>query len=222
MKDAAVPPRLRRRSLLVAAGPLVLAFAAVRSAAAATSPAAAGPAAIVAVRLWPAREYTRVTIESDGALAARHSLFEGPHRLTVDLEGLELDAALRELVGQVRADDPFILGVRAGQYQPRVVRIVFDLKQPVRPEQFALLPVAPYQHRLIFDLYPTEERDPLLTLVREREEATDRAARVVQDSLADFIQRIEGRRNGVVAAPAPVPASGAATGPTAALPPRPA
>ncbi|MBL8345612.1 MAG: N-acetylmuramoyl-L-alanine amidase [Rubrivivax sp.] len=213
MKDATLPPYLRRRALLLAAGPVVLAFAADRS-------VAAGPsgAAIVAVRLWPAREYTRVTIESDGALAARHSLFEGPHRLTVDLEGLELDAALRELVGQVRPDDPFILGVRAGQYQPRVVRIVFDLKQPVRPEQFALLPVAPYQHRLIFDLYPTEEQDPLLALVREREEATDRAARVVRDSLSDFIQRIEGRRNGVAGAPAAVPASGA----TAALPARPA
>ncbi|MBL8288442.1 MAG: N-acetylmuramoyl-L-alanine amidase [Rubrivivax sp.] len=174
--------------------------------------AAAGDPTIVAVRLWPSLEYTRVTIESDRVLAARHNLVESPPRLTVDLEGLELDAALRELVGQVRADDPFIRGVRAGQFQPRVVRIVFDLKQAVRPEQFALQPVPPYQHRLIFDLYPTEERDPLLALVREREEASDRAARALQDSLADFIARIERieRRPG-----------GAAAGPAVAAPPPP-
>ena len=116
------------------------------SPAAASSPSAsAAPAAgdptIIAVRLWPSIEYTRVTIESDRVLSAKHSLVDSPPRLTVDLEGLELDAALRELVGQVRPDDPFIHGMRAGQFQPRVVRIVFDLKQAVRPEQFALQPV---------------------------------------------------------------------------------
>ena len=180
-----------RRSLIFAVGPVVLSFGAVvvargASAAPAPAPAASSPSAsvapaadptIIAVRLWPSIEYTRVTIESDRVLSAKHSLVDSPPRLTVDLEGLELDAALRELVGQVRADDPFIQGVRAGQYQPRTVRIVFDLKQAVRPEQFALQPVPPYQHRLIFDLYPTEERDPLLALVREREEASGRAAR---------------------------------------------
>jgi len=197
---------LQRRAWLRAAAPLALAFA-VRPADAvdAVSPT------IVAVRLWPAREVTRITIESDRVLQARHFLIEAPQRLSVDLEGLELDAALRELVGQVRPDDPFIQGVRVGQYQPRVVRLVFDLKQAVRPEQFALLPVPPYQHRLIFDLYPTAERDPLLTLVRDREEAQQRAAQVVQDSLSDFIARIEGR--GGTAAEG-VPAAGGGPGAT--------
>ncbi len=173
---------VRRRTLLLAAGPVVLTLSA---------PQLARGAGIVAVRLWPAREYTRVTIESDRILQARHSLFEAPYRLTVDIDGLELDTALRELVGQVRPDDPFIQGVRVGQFQPRVVRLVFDLKQPVRPEQFALQPVPPYQHRLIFDLYPVEERDPLLSMVREREEATERAARALKDALGDLIARIE-------------------------------
>jgi hypothetical protein len=50
----------------------------------------------------------------------------------VDIDGLELNPALRELVGKVRPDDPYIAGVRVGQYQPRVVRLVLDLKQPVR------------------------------------------------------------------------------------------
>ncbi|MBL8340053.1 MAG: N-acetylmuramoyl-L-alanine amidase [Rubrivivax sp.] len=206
----------RRRGLLLAAGPAVLLLAA---------PALVRGAGIVAVRVWPAREYTRLTIESDQPLAARHSLFTAPDRLTVDIDGLELDGALRELVGQVRPDDPFILGVRAGQFQPRVVRLVLDLKQPVRPEQFALLPVAPYQHRLIFDLYPVEERDPLLALVREREEAGERAARALQDALGELITRIEtGRPTAAPAGPGPAspasPAGPAASAPTP-LPPLP-
>ena len=205
---------LRRRSILQgavqAAGPVVLLLAA---------PQWARGAGIVAVRLWPAREYTRVTIESDRALSAKHSLIQAPHRLTVDLDDLELDAALRELVGQVRPDDPFIQGVRAGQFQPRVVRLVFDLKQAVRPEQFALLPVPPYQHRLIFDLYPTEERDPVTSLLREREEAADRGARARQDTLGELIARIE---NGPGAGAAPVSPASAATAASASRPGTPA
>jgi hypothetical protein len=88
---------------------------------------------IVAVRVWPARDYTRVTIESDLPLAATHFLAQAPHRLVVDIDGLELSPELRELVGKMRPDDPFIAGVRVGQFQPRVVRLVVDLKQPVRP-----------------------------------------------------------------------------------------
>jgi len=154
------------------------------------APAARG-AGIVAVRLWPAEDYTRVTIESDAPLAATHRMVEAPDRLVVDIDGLELRAELRELVGKVRPDDPYIAGVRVGQYQPRVVRLVFDLKRPVRPEQFTLLPVAAYQFRLVFDLYPRQEADPLLALIRDKEAAEARAAQAVQDALGELIARIE-------------------------------
>ena len=181
---------------------------------------------IVAVRLWPARAYTRVTIESDRALVARHLLTEAPYRLAVDIDGLELDSALRELVGKVRPDDPFIAGVRVGQYLPHVVRLAFDLKQPVRPEQFSLAPVAPYRHRLIFDLYPVQEADPLLALIRDKEAASERAAQAVQDALGELIARID--RPGlppttpapdmppVPVPPAPLPPAGAASAPGSA------
>ena len=119
-------------------------------------------ASIVAVRVWPAADYTRITIESDAPLAEKHFLAETPSRLVIDIDGLELSPALREIVGKVRSDDPFIAGVRVGQNQPRVVRLVIDLKQPTAPQLFTLAPVAAYQHRLVFDLYPTRERDPLL------------------------------------------------------------
>jgi len=146
-------------------------------------------ASIVAVRVWPADEYTRVTIESDTALAERHFLVGDPARLVIDIEGLELSPTLRDLVGSVRSDDPFIAGVRVGQNLPRVVRLVIDLKQPVAPQLFTLAPVAPYQHRMVFDLYPTHEVDPLLALIREKDQA-DRAAQAVQDALGEFIGKL--------------------------------
>ncbi len=151
----------------------------------------ANAANIVAVRIWPAPDYSRVTIESDRPLAARHFLTEGPFRLVVDIDGLELNAQLKELVGKVRPGDPYIAGVRVGQYQPRVVRLVLDLKQPVAPQQFALAPVAAYQHRLVFDLYPVKEADPLLALLRDKEAAEQQAARAVNDALGDLIARVD-------------------------------
>jgi N-acetylmuramoyl-L-alanine amidase len=147
-------------------------------------------AAIVAVRVWPAADYTRVTIESDAPLSARHFLAAAPERLVIDVDGLELSPQLREIVGKVRSDDPFIAGVRVGQNQPRVVRLVIDLKQAVAPQLFALTPVAAYQHRLVFDLYPTQERDPLLELIRGKEDAEQKAAQAVQDALGEFIGRM--------------------------------
>jgi N-acetylmuramoyl-L-alanine amidase len=146
-------------------------------------------ASIVAVRVWPAEDYTRVTIESDTPLAEKHFLAGNPQRLVIDIDGLELSPALRELVGRVQSDDPFIAGVRVGQNLPRVVRLVIDLKQPVAPQLFTLEPVAAYQHRMVFDLFPVQERDPLLALIQDKEQA-DRAARSVRDALGDFIGKL--------------------------------
>ena len=148
-------------------------------------------AEIVAVRVWPADDYTRVTVESDARLGVRHFMAQNPPRLVIDIEGIELSLALRELVGKVRADDPYIAGLRIGQNQPRIVRLVIDLKQPTAPQLFTLAPVAAYRHRLVFDLYPTEERDPLLALIRDKELAEHQAARAVQDALGEFIGRID-------------------------------
>jgi N-acetylmuramoyl-L-alanine amidase len=159
-------------------------------------------AAIVAVRVWPADEYTRITIESDAALTQKHFLADNPARLVIDVDGLELSPQLRELVGKVKPDDPFIAGVRVGQSQPRVVRLVIDLKQATAPQLFTLAPVAAYRYRLVFDLHPVEELDPLLELIRDKEQAEAKAARAVQDALGEFIARMNAS---VASSPASTP-----------------
>ncbi|MBI3156973.1 MAG: N-acetylmuramoyl-L-alanine amidase [Burkholderiales bacterium] len=164
-------------------------------------PARAQAQGIVGVRVWPAPIYTRLTIESDAPLVASHFLLRDPDRLVVDIAGLGLDAALRELVDKIRPEDPFIAAVRVGEPSPRVVRLTIELEQPVRPEQFLLEPVAAYQHRLVFDLYPVEAPDPLLALIRDKEAADERAARAMQDALGELIARVDGP--GARAQPAP-------------------
>jgi N-acetylmuramoyl-L-alanine amidase len=125
-------------------------------------------ATMMAVRIWPAADYTRVTLESDKPLQTRQSFIASPPRLAVDIEGMELNPALRELVGKVQASDPNIAGIRVGQYGPNVVRLVIDLKRPIAPQVFTLPPVASYAHRTVLDLYPAQAADPLEQLIQER------------------------------------------------------
>ena len=153
------PPRSPSRRSLLQAGSLVLLLG--------TQQIARG-ASILAVRVWPAPEYSRVTIESDTKLVAKQFFVTTPPRLAVDIEGIDLSPELRELVAKVKPDDPNIAGIRVGQNAPGVVRLVVDLKQAAQPQVFTLPPIAAYQHRLVFDLYPAEPVDPLEALIAER------------------------------------------------------
>ncbi|KXU90294.1 N-acetylmuramoyl-L-alanine amidase [Paraburkholderia monticola] len=150
----------RRQILRAGASTLVLGLVAPRLALASS---------VLGVRVWPARDYTRVTIESDQPLQNTQQLLQGPDRLVVDLSGLDLDQALKDLVSKITPNDPQISSVRVGQYQPHVVRMVFDLKGSVKPQVFALPPVGAYKYRLVFDLYPAVAPDPLMDLLAQTE-----------------------------------------------------
>jgi N-acetylmuramoyl-L-alanine amidase len=154
-----LPPHARaRRTLLKAGGTLLVSV---------MVPLPAAAAQILAVRVWPADDYTRVTLENDSDLKATHFIVKDPERLVVDVEGIDLNTALKGLVAKIQSNDPYIKQVRVGQNRPNVVRLVFDLKEPVTPQVFTLSPVGEYKHRLIFDLYPVNPPDLLAALIEK-------------------------------------------------------
>src|SRR5262245_50962734 len=124
-------------------------------------------AQVLSSRIWPARDYTRLTLESKSAI--KHSLFsvKDPERLVLDLETDELSPALSELQGKVASEDPYIQGMRVARNRPGVVRVVLDLKVEVKAQLFTLPPIAEYGHRLVLDIYPTVPVDPLAALLEE-------------------------------------------------------
>jgi N-acetylmuramoyl-L-alanine amidase len=140
-------------------------------------------ASVVAVRLWPAPDYTRVTIESDGELKVRGIETPSATQLQMEIEGIDLVTGLRDLVGQLRSSDPNIAGIRVQAAGANRVRLHIDLKQAIKPQVFHLTPVAAYQHRLVLDLYPLNPPDPLEQLIAQREKelnaASQRAARLL-------------------------------------------
>lgn len=148
-------------------------------------------AKILGVRIWPAEDYTRITLESDKALPITQQLLTNPDRLVVDVQGMELNSTLKDLVAKVKPNDPYVSQIRVGQFKPGMVRLVFDLKEPVKPQLFTLDPVAEYQYRMVLDLYPTIPPDPLMELVKSsarKESALEKANEEI-DLIAQFANK---------------------------------
>ncbi len=183
-----------RRQLLAAAGAMICLPVIPRLAMAST---------VLAVRTWPAADYTRVTLELDSELKAEHFTLENPHRMVVDISGLRMSDALQKLVSNVKADDPYIQSLRVGQNRPDVVRIVIDLKQAVAPQVFTLKPVGDYQYRLVLDLYPIVAQDPLMAFLKQQPDLSG------DDPLAQILEEL-GQGGGVPSTLAPPAAVGSA------------
>lgn len=160
-------PAVSRRTVLKAGATLMLSVTSL------AAPLRASAAQILAVRVWPADDYTRVTLENDAVLKATHFIVKDPERMVVDIEGLELNPTLKSLVAKIQSNDPYIKQVRVGQNRPNVVRLVFDLKEEVRPQVFTLPPAGNYKDRLIFDLYPVKEVDPIAAMIEKGNWSTD-------------------------------------------------
>jgi len=178
---------------------------------------------VVAVRVWPAPNYTRVAIEHDTSrLVYSTTRLTRPERLVVDIQNLQHGHGLRQILAGIQPNDPFIAQVRVGQFKPHIVRMVFDLKQAIRPQVFTLPPIAQYQHRLVIDLYPEVEADPLLAFLREYEasrktgSAEDQAP--APQAQAPAAPTTPQTQTGGPARPATVPPQSAANPPTAGAP----
>lgn len=131
--------------------------------------AASVASSIVAVRVWPAEDYTRVTIEHKGMVKFTQTMVHNPERLVVDIEGIDLNGVLKSLGDKVGPNDPYIRQLRAANYKPGVVRLVMDLKGEVAPQVFNLPPVGAYESRLVMDIYPVVPLDPLMQLVNNKQ-----------------------------------------------------
>ena len=150
---------------------------------------AAGETTISSARIWPARDYTRLTLESKAPLKFHLFSVPNPDRLVLDLQGVDSTGALSGLEGKVSSDDPYIGKLRVARNRPGVVRLVLDLKTAVKPQVFALKPVGEYGYRLVLDVYPRVAEDPLLTLIESdskttpvyKEGAVSRLATIVID-----------------------------------------
>jgi N-acetylmuramoyl-L-alanine amidase len=122
-------------------------------------------AQVVASRVWPANDYTRLTLEAPTEIKYQVFGVKDPERLVLDLETDDLTQALSELEGKISPDDPYIQKLRVGRNRPGVIRVVLELKSEVRPQVFVLKPIGEYGYRLVLDIHPAV--DPLAALIEQ-------------------------------------------------------
>ena len=121
---------------------------------------------IIATRIWPSAEYTRVTIESDKPIQNDQMILQNPERIVIDLKDTQLESTIEALTSQLDDTDPSIKSIRVGQFNPKVTRIVIDLKRSAKVKIFTLKPIDPYKHRLVIDVYP-DDFDSLAALLQQ-------------------------------------------------------
>jgi N-acetylmuramoyl-L-alanine amidase len=132
----ALPAGVSRRQFIAFAG---------ASLALLVSPAGRAAASeLLAVRVWPGTEYTRITLEGASEFTFSHMIVKDPERLVLDLEGLDLNSVLQSLPSRVLESDPVIKLIRAGRNRPGVIRVVVELKSEINPQVFTLKPIANY------------------------------------------------------------------------------
>lgn len=129
---------------------------------------------VTAARVWPAIDYTRITLESSSPITHEVLTLNDPDRLVLDLQNVELGSVLKSFPAKILSDDPYIQQVRVANFKPGVVRLVIDLKAKIKPSLFALTPAGGYQHRLVLDIYPVQ--DPLMALLQERKKLSEQTA----------------------------------------------
>lgn len=151
----------RRRLLSASAGALLLSTPALAL-------AANNRNQFLAVRIWPAQAYTRITLESTNKLNYKYFVLHNPNRIVIDITNTNINNVLNSITQKVQHSDPYIRNIRAGQKDDTTTRIVMELKSNINPQVFNLEPVSNFKHRLVIDLYPTDSRandDPILALL---------------------------------------------------------
>jgi N-acetylmuramoyl-L-alanine amidase len=124
-------------------------------------------ARIASARVWPAQEYTRLILESPQPVAHQLVQLKDPPRVVLDLAGVEMTPELAQLPSHVQPNDPYVAAIRFGRSASGALRVVVDLRTDVRPELFAVPPIAEYGHRVVLDLYPLAPADPIAALLDE-------------------------------------------------------
>jgi N-acetylmuramoyl-L-alanine amidase len=122
---------------------------------------------IESARVWPAREYTRVTIESLKSISNDQMILKNPDRLVIDLHDIELNDVLKNLSTKILSSDPNIKQIRVAKFNSQVSRIVIELRAESKINIFSLKPAGDYKYRLVIDVYPRV--DEIMALIHDKE-----------------------------------------------------
>ena len=118
------------------------------------SSAAAAGVQVRGVRMWPAPDNTRLVFDLSAPVEHRVFSLSNPERLVIDLKDTRISGGVPKFVFA----KSLLRDIRHASRDADGLRVVLDLKGKVRPKSFVLKPNREYGHRLVIDLYPTEQK----------------------------------------------------------------
>ena len=104
------------------------------------------------VRIWAAPDSTRVVFDISGPVKHKFFTLSGPNRTVIDIK----NSRLVKINNQPKSQDKYLKGIRSAIRNKNDLRIVLDLKKPIKHKIFQLQPNERYGHRLVIDLFDTE------------------------------------------------------------------
>lgn len=114
--------------------------------------ATAQAASVQNVRIWIAPDHARLVFDLSGAVEHKVFTLKKPDRIVLDVPSSSISTDLTKL----NLKKSPITRVRSGK-NGSTLRLVLDLKRPVRPKSFVLKPNQQYGHRLVVDLYDEQK-----------------------------------------------------------------
>ncbi|MFN8769567.1 MAG: N-acetylmuramoyl-L-alanine amidase [Neisseriaceae bacterium] len=112
---------------------------------------------IIDIRIWPSNIYSRLTIETVLPIKAKYFILSDPSRLVIDIRDAKLNDVVKNLKSQVVDRDTIVEGVRVGQFNATMVRVVIYLKVAVKVQSQLLDPIkfgsVNYKYRYLLDIY---------------------------------------------------------------------
>jgi hypothetical protein len=113
-------------------------------------------ATVLAASVLPVSEYTRITIESDVAIAYSTLTLKNPDRIVLDLKNISDINKIKALSKSLLPNDATIKQIRVAKFQQNTTRVVIDLRANATPKITQYPPASGYQYRLALDVVPAQ------------------------------------------------------------------
>lgn len=107
---------------------------------------------IESVRLWRAPDSTRLVLDLSDAVEHNVFTLDNPQRIVIDIKNASLKTSFDDL--DIAATP--IAEIRSGQRGSDDLRMVFDLKAPVKVKSFTLKAYEQYGDRLVVDIFDSQ------------------------------------------------------------------
>ena len=101
------------------------------------------------VRVWTAPDHTRLVLDLSDQVKYKINSLQNPDRLIIDIE----NTSIKKNIIKVNLSATPIISIESNKKEKNHLKIILNLKKPLKPKHFVLGVNKKYNNRLVIDLY---------------------------------------------------------------------